>query len=71
MEGGSYCFFAVKANRVICELERMRSDPMEVGVIAMVLNNRGASNGEDIERYSLEIESGREGQWIFNFSKVP
>lgn len=45
----------------------MRSDPMEVGVIAMVLNNRGASNGEDIERYSLEIESGREGQWIFQF----
>ena len=49
----------------------MRSDPMEVGVIVMVLNNRGASNGEDIERCSLEIESGREGQWIFNFSKVP
>ena len=45
----------------------MRSDPLEVGVIAMVLNNRDASNGDYIERCSLEIESGREGQWIFQF----
>ena len=45
----------------------MRSDPDKVEVNAKVYNNKAASNGENIERCSLEIESCREDLWILQY----